>query len=79
MIKNDEFFKPLYEHDCNKCKFIGRVLIAEGETWADLYLACQPKEEVNINSTFIIRYGSESDYITTDNLNLYLMPYKLSK
>jgi hypothetical protein len=64
--------KPSYKHDCEKCKFVGKVFLAlnlEGtkRKVADMYQSCEP-----FGSGYILRCSSEgSDYITTDKPEMY--------
>lgn len=45
--------KPNFEHDCEKCQFLGSVVI-EGEVQDLYYCAYEP--------TIISRYGTDGDY-----------------
>ena len=65
--------KPSYKHDCEKCKFVGKIFRAtnlEGtkKKATDVYQSC----EVG-GSRYILRCSSQgSDYITTNNLEMYI-------
>jgi hypothetical protein len=65
--------KPSYKHDCEKCKFVGKIFRAlnlEGtkKKAADLYRSC----EVG-GSKYILRCSSQgSDYITTNTPEVYM-------
>ena len=65
--------KPSYRHDCEKCKFVGKIFSAmnlEGtkKKTTDVYQSC----EVG-GSRYILRCSSQgSDYITTNNLEMYI-------
>lgn len=59
--------KPIHKHDCDKCKFIGIVNTNAG--LSDLYYNCS-----TFGSIFIIRHGKDGDYVTTNNLEIYLQP-----
>lgn len=54
--------KPLYKHDCDKCKFIGNVFVGkEYRVEADLWKQCQTYDGTYIG--FILRYSDvEDDY-----------------
>jgi hypothetical protein len=59
--------KPRFEHDCDKCLFIGQLRIDE-KTTADLYNSCDIGHE-----SYIVRFSDEgADYVCTDNLGRYL-------
>jgi hypothetical protein len=32
--------KPIYAHDCDKCKFLGSMLIPNMKETADVYMSC---------------------------------------
>ena len=65
--------KPSYKHDCDKCKFIGKIFRAldlDGakKKVADMYLSC----EVG-GSKYILRCSSQGpDYITTNTPEAYM-------
>jgi hypothetical protein len=64
--------KPSFKHDCEKCKFVGkifRLVNLDGEKKAtDVYESC----EVG-GSKYILRCSSQgSDYITTNDFVKYM-------
>ena len=65
--------KPSYKHDCEKCKFVGKIfraLNAEGtkRKVADMYLSCEEG-----GSKYILRCSSQGpDYITTNVPEVYM-------
>ena len=65
--------KPSFKHDCEKCKFVVKIFRAmnlEGtkKKVTDVYQSC----EVG-GSRYILRCSSQgSDYITTNNLEMYI-------
>lgn len=65
--------KPSYKHDCERCKFVGKIFRAlnlEGTKTkvADVYESCQ-----QYGSRYIVRCSSYGpDYITTDNFVEYM-------
>ena len=61
--------KPIHKHDCDKCEFVGIVNTVNG--LSDLYKNCQ-----QFGSKYIIRYGLDGEYATTDELKMYLTPIK---
>ena len=69
--------KPSFKHDCDKCKFVGKVfraldLYGEKKGVADLYLSCNYINE--IGSKYILRCSSKDyDYITTSNLDTWIV------
>lgn len=55
-------FKPVYIHDCDKCKFIAHATV--GSSGVDIYRSCNNK----FDSGYIMRFSSEgSDYSTVKN------------
>jgi len=66
--------KPTHKHDCEKCHFVGTLLLpanAERSKFkpADLYESC----ETGRGLSYIIRYSSKgSNYVTTTDLSRYL-------
>jgi hypothetical protein len=69
--------KPSFKHDCDKCKFVGKVfraldLYGEKKGLADLYLSCN--STIEICSKYILRCSSkDSDYITTNKLDTWIV------
>ena len=67
--------KPSFKHDCDKCKFVGKIfrsLNLEGtkKRATDLYESCNP----DFGSRYILRCSSkDSDYITTNNFEQYMI------
>ena len=67
--------KPSYKHDCDKCKFVGKIFMSldlEGakKKVADLYLSCAIDD---IASKYILRCSSQGpDYITTNTPEVYM-------
>ena len=65
--------KPSYKHDCEHCKFVGKIFRAlnmEGTKTkvADVYESCQ-----QYGSRYIVRCSSYGpDYITTNNFVEYM-------
>jgi hypothetical protein len=65
--------KPLFKHDCTKCKFIGNVYVEESNKRieADLWKSC-----VIGTDSFILRYSEEgSDYNCFSKEYLYRYLY----
>jgi len=71
--------KPSFKHDCDTCKFVGKIFLAmpdwlgqfgiAKEKTADLYESC----EIG-GSKYILRCSSRgSDYITTNNFTEYML------
>ena len=66
--------KPSYKHDCEKCKFVGklfRALNLEGTRHraSDIYESCN-----DYGLKYIIRCSSKpEDYITTDHIGAYII------
>jgi len=66
--------KPSFKHDCDKCKFVGKIFRAldlEGtkKRATDLYESCN-----TYGSKYILRCSSKGgDYITTDNFQQYMI------
>jgi hypothetical protein len=61
--------KPLFKHDCTKCKFIGNVYVEENNKRieADLWKGCAIGAD-----SFILRYSEEeSDYSYSNIKYLY--------
>ena len=69
--------KPSFRHDCDKCKFVGKVfsaldLYGKKKGLVDLYVSCD--EVYSISSKYILRCSSkDSDYITTNNLSTWVV------
>jgi len=67
--------KPSFKHDCDKCKFVGKIFRAlnlEGtkKSATDLYESCNPV----FGGKYILRCSSKgSDYITTDIFQEYMI------
>jgi hypothetical protein len=67
--------KPSFKHDCDKCKFVGKVfraldLYGEKKGLADLYLSCNS----DFGGKYILRCSSKGeDYITTNNLDTWIV------
>lgn len=67
--------KPSYKHDCERCKFVGKIFRAlnmEGTKTkvADVYESCQQQYG---GSSYILRCSSYGpDYITTNNFVEYM-------
>jgi hypothetical protein len=36
--------KPIYTHDCDKCKFLGSMVIPIRDEMADVYMSCGSSE-----------------------------------
>ena len=56
--------KPNFEHDCDRCKFIGSVMIERHfgkPTLCDVYVSCEGTFE---SSPIILRHGKLGEYIT---------------
>jgi len=67
--------KPSFKHDCDKCKFIGKIFRSIGldqnskRKVTDLYQSCN-----EYGSKYILRCSSrDNDYITTDNFQAYMV------
>ena len=67
--------KPSFKHDCDKCKFVGKIFRAlnlEGtkKRATDLYESCNS----DFGGKYILRCSSKGgDYITTDNFEMYMI------
>lgn len=64
--------KPMYVHDCDKCKFLGNMFIPNMEYTADVYMSCGKDMPA-----VIFRWSDEpSDYshVLTSNMNRYFDP-----
>ena len=68
--------KPSFKHDCDKCKFVGKIFTAlvtfsnksPKKKAVDLYESCETG-----GSKYILRCSSQgSDYITTNNFQAYM-------
>jgi len=65
--------KPSYKHDCEKCKFVGKIFRAlnlDGtkKQSTDVYESCETD-----GSKYILRCSSKgSDYITTNDFVQYM-------
>jgi hypothetical protein len=56
---------PKYEHDCDDCTFVGRLLLPGGSEY-DMYTCPQRALEI---PTTVLRYGNEPwDYLSGDPL-----------
>ena len=67
--------KPSYKHDCDKCKFVGKVFVAldlygDKKGIADVYESCNS----DFGGRYILRNSSKGhDYITTKNLDTWIV------
>ena len=66
--------KPLYDHTCSQCQYIGTVFVATHGEFADLYVSCEHREA---ELSFILRFSSiDDDYASfpSHRLHTYLDP-----
>lgn len=60
---------PIYEHDCDRCTFIGSFPSRNDPPAVyDVYLACESS-----SFRWIVRLGCAGDYYTTNDLGFYVL------
>ncbi len=59
--KRLEAGKPLFGHDCRKCKFLGSFQSPENNWWYDLYF-CGSNGFDSIRESVLARYGYDGNY-----------------
>jgi hypothetical protein len=63
--------KPLYIHDCPKCKLIATKFSKYLESEVDVYESCE--QVADVETRYIIRFSDEgSDYACTYNPEIYV-------
>ena len=63
---------PIFEHDCDNCKFLGSLKNINGE--CDLY--CHPPNKDGYNESLIIRYSSEPSNYASGIIFAYIADMK---
>ena len=66
---------PIYQHDCDRCEFIGRFALKDGVEF-DIYTCYQGGEL----PTTVIRFGDDgTNYMSGDPVNLYQLGIGISR
>jgi len=60
--------KPLYEHDCETCVYLGRSRLKDSEIPVDLYIHVRGLQETDL----LVRYSSQGPDYISNSLGTFL-------